>query len=73
MEKVITVFNIGLFFSEIDEEGETKVAGTICIYSEVEPDREMIVIGGPLKEDLVLYVSLSAHICFMCNSVLLKK
>ncbi|PSN39707.1 hypothetical protein C0J52_17986 [Blattella germanica] len=42
--------------NNIEEEGESKVAGTYCVYTEVEPDREEIILGGPLKQDLAVYI-----------------
>ncbi|PNF21231.1 hypothetical protein B7P43_G04192 [Cryptotermes secundus] len=40
----------------IDTNGERKVAGTISVYSSVEPLKESLVIAGPTTEDLILYI-----------------
>jgi hypothetical protein len=41
---------------EIEADGETKIAGSISAYSNVEPGQESLVISGPTKEDLILYI-----------------
>jgi hypothetical protein len=41
---------------EIDTDGETKIAGSISAYSNVEPGQESLIIAGPIKEDLILYI-----------------
>lgn len=40
----------------IDTNGERKVAGSISVYTTVEPLKESLVIAGPTKEDLILYI-----------------
>jgi hypothetical protein len=41
---------------EIDPDGESKIAGSISVYSNVEPGQESLIISGPIKEDLILYI-----------------
>lgn len=41
---------------EIDPEGETKVAGSVCVYTNEEPLKERLAIVGPIKEDVILYI-----------------
>ncbi|XP_033607192.1 A disintegrin and metalloproteinase with thrombospondin motifs 7-like [Cryptotermes secundus] len=46
---------------EIDPDGESKIAGSISAYSNVEPGQESLVISGPIKEDIILYLLNSAN------------
>jgi hypothetical protein len=41
---------------QIDREGETQIGGSISAYTNDEPLKESLVIVGPLKEDVILYI-----------------
>jgi thrombospondin motif-containing protein 7/thrombospondin motif-containing protein 12 len=41
---------------KIDPEGETKIAGSVSVYTNEESNKERLAIAGPIKEDVIVYI-----------------
>lgn len=48
-----------VYFSTEDLDGECNIGTSVGIYTHVEPKKEKLIINGPLKEDIVLFVTVN--------------